>query len=311
MDTCPPLLNPHALTATVELPDSRGTYTLTGLRRRDCPPDQVKRVAIYVAGLGGCFAWAEPFWQDVLDQGVLDAVIGLDLRSFGVNRDLLDNGKPCVALDACLHDLRALGQSGVLEKALGFHHVETRVWTAISLGAMASCHILPDIQGHYDGVALFVPAFKANPKTYPLGYILKATLAFSKARLYKQLDVILDLPYGIDAVTRNPEVRAHHVATQGQGPLTQHLGFMLSILPWQQRSAMHLKKLNVPVLMVTAGHDLICDTPTMHRAFKTLPAHVHHLQAHFPMLYHDVLLEPERVDVVDAFCLWIKRLKKA
>jgi|GEM_PF-5288336 len=285
----------------INLPDNRGTLTLTGSQRADLTAGDAGRCVIYVAGLGGCYAWARPFWEECLQANLIDTIIGLDLRLFGVNKDVsAPNG-----VDDCISDLSYLSHPEHIKKALGIEQTKALYWAGISLGALLSIHSIHENQSHYNGLIMFVPAFQGNPKTYSLFYVMSAIIALAtRDKVY-----MLDLPYGIDYVTQNKDVCAHHKQNHGDVPMQQQVGFMLSIMKWQSKRKKALKQITLPSFMATAGQDKICDTRSMHKGFKQLPMHDNHMLAHFPTLYHDILLEPRRHEVREALSLWLSNSK--
>ena len=256
------------LKTAIRLPHLNEPFYLTGLKSTRLDAQAFGKVLVYVAGLGGCLEWATPFWQDVIQDGIIDSVIGIDLR---------------------------------LKEAFQIDTSDAFFWSGISLGAMSSLHALESTQDQYQGIALLVPAFKGSPQTYTLGYVLRTlgkTLTASKTSS-------LTLPYTVDAITQCPIVREVHRQKQGTPKIAHPLGFMASILPWQLKVKRQLKHIHRPVLLMTAGQDVICDTPTMHRYAEAFahPTRVH--RVHFPSLYHDILLEPERHLLKKPLKAWI------
>ena len=286
----------QSIEATVQLEHEALPFRLTGLKATHLADGDFGKVMVYVAGLGGSFQWAMPFWQSLVEDGVIDSVIGIDLRSFGVNH-ALKAGK----LSTSIQDLTVLCQVKTLKKAFHIHHAEACFFSAISLGAMSSLYVLPQTQDDYKGIALLVPAFQGCKQTYTLPYVASALWqTFTKTK-----DAYLTLPYTMDAITQCPEARRHYKEHHADGVIQHPLALMTSILPWQLKASQQLKSLKKPVLMVTAGQDFICETPAMHKAFKQLPHHPHHQLAHFPTLYHDVLLEPDRHLLKTPFKVWL------
>jgi alpha-beta hydrolase superfamily lysophospholipase len=291
----------HSLEATVNLAYKDAPYHLTGLKSRRLPDGDFGKTLVYVAGLGGSFQWASPFWKSLIEDGTLDAVIGIDLPSFGVNHHL-KAGK----LAACIEDLKTLCELETLKTALSIHTMDTCFFSGISLGAVSSLYVLPHVQADYEGIILFVPAFKGCQETYTPTYVASALWQSLKQTLRKNLDAPLTLPYTMDAITQCPQARQHYKDAHASDAIQHPLGFMTSILPWQLKASKQMKTLEKPVLMITAGQDFICETAAMHKAFKQLTPHHYNKLAHFPMLYHDVLLEPDRDVLKEPLRLWLK-----
>ena len=294
------------LEATVHLPNRQAPFHLTGLRSTRLPEGDFGKTMVYVAGLGGSFQWASAFWQDLIEVGTLDSVIGIDLPSFGVNHHLKVS-----TLRACIEDLKTLCALNTLKTALHIQHMEYGFFSAISLGAVSSLYVLPDVQDDYTGIILFVPAFKGCRKTYTPTYIASALWKSVLYTLRQTLETPLKLPYTMDAITQCPQLRQAYKAHHAGGVIQHPLGFMTSILPWQINAPRQVKQLKKPVLMMTAGQDWVCETATMHKAFKQLPPHPFHQLAHFPTLYHDVLLEPDRDVLKEPIKQWMKACVKA
>jgi len=293
----------HPLQATVSLPHRDAPYHFTGLRSTRLPEGDFGKTMIYLAGLGGSFEWASPFWRDLIEEGTIDTVIGVDLPSFGVNHHIKAGN-----LSACIEDLKILCQLETLKTALNIQKIDHCFFSAISLGAITSLYVLPHVQDDYAGIILLVPAFQGCQKTYTPTYVASALWQSFKQSLRQNSDALLTLPYTMDAITQCPEARQHYKAHHAGGVIQHPLGFMTSILPWQLKAPKQIKQLKKPVLMITAGQDLICETSTMHKTFNQLTPHPHNQLAHFPMLYHDVLLEPDRDLLKEPLNLWLKRV---
>jgi alpha-beta hydrolase superfamily lysophospholipase len=283
------------LYATVAIPGLSDAFALTGIQRSDLLPGEAGRVFVYVAGLGGCFEWARPFWEETMAEGICDTVIGIDLPSFGVNR-----GVACSTIYDCIAALKHLVVPGTLGRVLGLEQDASWVWSAISLGAMCTAHVFVPYQDNYAGLCLFVPAFLGNKRTYHPAYILKTMYT----RLTAPPDAPLTLPYGITSITRNTAVHESH----GESPIQHPVHFMLSIMKPQMGTEYFTRRVYQPTLIVTAGTDKVCCTTAMKRAFRRLQPNARHLQAHFPHMYHDVLLEPDRELVRDALHQWVRGL---
>ena len=293
----------HLLEATVNLPQKDAPFQLTGLKSNRLPDGDFGKTLVYVAGLGGSFQWASPFWKSLIEDGTLDAVIGIDLPSFGVNHHLQAGN-----LASCIEDLNRLCQLDTLKTALSIQKMETCFFSGISLGAVTSLYVLPHVQADYEGIILFVPAFQGCQETYTPTYVASAMWQSVKQTLRKNPDALLTLPYTMDAITQCPQARQHYKAHHSSDAIQHPLGFMTSILPWQLKAPKQMKTLEKPVLMITAGQDFICETSAMHKAFKQLTPHPYNQLAHFPMLYHDVLLEPDRDVLKEPLRLWLKSL---
>jgi alpha-beta hydrolase superfamily lysophospholipase len=280
----------HAMLSIPSIPEP---FTLTGIQAENAGQG---RTFVYVAGLGGCFEWAREFWEKAIHAGVCDRVIGIDLPTYGVNKAVQS-----ATIESTLQMLKYLVNPAVLRSALGMPSISTTgekrwVWSAISLGAMCSLHAFPPYQHEYEGLCLFVPAFAGNPKTYHLGYVLNAAY---KGLVYPD-EAPLALPYTIASVTRNPAIHEAY----GNEPLSHPVKYMLSILKPQLAALSKMRGIQVPTLMVTAGQDYVVSTPHIERGFKKLPPHSRHKQAHFPWMFHDVLLEPDNQLVVEALHHW-------
>jgi alpha-beta hydrolase superfamily lysophospholipase len=281
-----------SIDSTISIPFISEAFTLTGIQREDAGHG---RTFVYVAGLGGCFEWAKDFWKQCIERGICDRVIGIDLPTYGVNKAV-----PSPTIETTLRILKYLANPSILREALGLPPAtqgEKRwVWSAISLGAMCSLHTFPAYQHQYEGLCLFVPAFAGNPKTYHLGYVLNAAY---KGLVYPN-EAPLALPYTIASVTRNPAIHEAH----GNEPLAHPVKYMLSIMKPQLSAMAKMKTIQVPTLLVTAGQDYVVSTSHSKRGFNKLPPHSRHKQAHFPWMFHDVLLEPDNHLVVEALHQW-------
>ncbi|XVJ52021.1 MAG: alpha/beta hydrolase [Vampirovibrio sp.] len=291
---------PLSIEATLPVGPKNQAFRLTGLKASDLRSEDFGTVLVYVAGLGGSFRWAAPFWESMIQDGHLDTVIGIDLPSFGVNQHLKvsTHHESIQYLTEVLHPT-------VLKQALGIQHSKAWFASGISLGALSALHVLPRVQEDYTGILLMVPAFKGNTRTYSLPYIGQA--------LWQSLthppETLLTLPYGIDTITQCPEAHRLHVEAHGSPRIAHPVGYMTSILPWQLKAKAALKKINRPVMMMTAGADFVVDTKIMHQRFKEFQPHLNHVLAHFPSLYHDVLLEPERHILNKPLSIWIETCK--
>jgi lysophospholipase len=138
------------------------------------------------------------------------------------------------------------------------------------------------------GVAMAVPAWKE-------------LLAVIMARLMPALSI----PSGLDPafVSRDPEV----VRAYASDPLIgsdARAGWYIQFREAQDRLAQEAHKVSSPILMLQAGSDKITDPRASAGIFETLGSQDKTFKS-LDGLYHEVLNEPEKDQVLGDVCQWL------
>ena len=153
------------------------------------------------------------------------------------------------------------------------------------------------------GLVLFSPGFDGHPQTFKFSYRAKA--------IYKALfdpDAELALPYTFDDITREETVR-NWLANDPDQRTVLPARMLLELLKLSQEVKTSVKKVNCPVLMLTAGQEKIVDNQVSEQVFERLsaPKKTSH---RFEAAWHDLMFDPLLDEVVEMVSAWMIEVAK-
>jgi len=245
------------------------------------------RPLLFVPGLGGSVKGALGFLSLLSSQ--FSPILAPDLRGFGLN----PLPKPLLSAKCHLPDLEAF------HTALDLNNLPDLTLCGISLGAVLATHLAVDHPERYKRVALVAPAFSAHPAMFPLGYQLKNIFN----RLLKGSDHIVHLPYGIEALTRNPVV-LHDPQFIEAPKVDLSIDYLLSVKGLNEQALEKAKRLTLPTLVIIPGRDAVCDPAAMRQGYENIPAGTPKVLKEYPELYHDVFFEAEFPQLAKNVLAW-------
>ena len=293
----------HPLLAWQETPftvQTTDNHTLNGAiwqrPQANLPP--TGRLMVFIPGLGGSVDHATPVLNPLIAS--VDTIISIDCRSFGRNKHV-----PLFDVSEIYADLTLFVETILPTLVAEQTVVPTEIVLAgISLGGLMVTYLANQYPKQFHKVVLFVPAFKPNMAVFPLTWVIPnlLKLAFTK----NKKSVWVWLPYGIDAITRNPNY-LKGLLPAPEVPLYLSLNFLKTVKDWQgNRLKNTLSHLKQPVFMCVAEQDKVSSTPEMKRLFfEHLPPSKQHRLLSLPDAFHDVLLEPEAPWVAKTLANWL------
>ena len=244
---------------------------------------------LYIPGLGGSVKGALGFLSLLL--GTFSPIIAPDLRGYGLN----PLEKPLHSASCHLPDLEAFHAATRLDK------LSNITLCGISLGAALSTHLAVAHPQRYQRVALMAPAFAAHPEMFPLGYQLKNIFNW----VLSGTEHKIHLPYGIEALTRNPAV-LNDPQYRDTPPIDLTIDYLLSVKGINQQALAKTKQLTLPTLVIVPGCDLVCDPRAMRQGYANIPESTPKLLKDYPDLYHDVFFEAEYPQIARDLLEWAK-----
>ena len=247
-----------------------------------------ERAMLFIPGLGGSVKGALNFLELLLPR--FSMIYGPDVRGFGINP--LET--PLTHARDLLPDLEALFDQVILPAK----HKEL-VLCGISLGGVLATLLASRYPERFSKVILLAPAFKPHPKTFSLGYTLVNTFAF----LLQGRKAMAELPYGLEALTTNPDV-LNDPEYANHPPLILNSGFLLGVRNLCRQAIAETRNLKLPTMVVIPGKDVVCDPKAMRLAYQRIPATTPKVCLDYPDLYHDVLFEMEHPEIAKALVDW-------
>lgn len=165
-----------------------------------------------------------------------------------------------------------------------------------SMGALVALKAAPTLNKVH-GLVMFSPGFEGCPTTFRLPYRLHAIWT-----ALTQPEKEVQLPYGIDTVTRDNSVRQwlEH-DTERRFALPARM--MLELLKLSQEIQMGQKVATCPVLMMTAGIENIVDNNVAEQVFDKLLS-PNKRKIAYPEAWHDLMFDPVIDQVTDDVVQW-------
>jgi alpha-beta hydrolase superfamily lysophospholipase len=249
-------------------------------------PNESKAIALLVHGLGAHSAWFEAFARLLKIEGIF--VVSYDLVGFGKKRK-----HNFFSYSQWLDDL--LTTYDYLKSLF----IEKPIYIlGNSMGALVSLAALSRIQPAImpNGIVLLSPGLNGNPKIFTFSY---KAISITKALLNPES--IIDLPYSVDLVVRDANIRSW-LDNDPDRRFSIPGKMVLELLKLTKRVE-DLSSLPVPLLMMTAGNEFIVDNQKNIAYFNSLKAPQKDL-LHFEQAYHDLVLDPEVDEVAKSFVSW-------
>lgn len=244
-------------------------------------------VALLVHGLGAHSAWFEAAARQLAARGFL--VYAYDQRGFGSRRDLnlnsykewIDDLALVVAYIDQLHPGKALYLMG---NSMG------------ALVVMAASSLVK-----VDGIVIFSPGFDGHPETFTLAYKVKSIIS---ALFSPKTNV--ELPYNTEVVSRDRGVR-DWIDKDKDKRLSVPGAMLFQLLQLSNKVVAGLKRVQVPVLMITAGKERVVNNPLNEKLFARLEAPAKkHVRMH--EAFHDLMFDPLVDEVADEIVGWQEEL---
>jgi hypothetical protein len=122
---------------------------------------------------------------------------------------------------------------------------------------------------------------------------------------------LIQLPYGLEALTQNPAVLASEQHQQHMANFYIPAGFLWQLRRFNRSAASQLQGVTQPIhLSIPLADRIICPN-AMDRLFQQLPFHPNHCCGRYEDLYHDVQLETQMPAVVADVGAWAGQLSVA
>ncbi|WP_303674900.1 alpha/beta fold hydrolase [Vampirovibrio chlorellavorus] len=240
-------------------------------------PPASGQALLFIPGLGGSVKGALHFLELLLPR--YNPIFAPDLRGFGLNPVDI----PLPQAPIIWQDLEAFHQ-----QVLQPHTPDKMALCGISLGGVLSTLLATRHPQRFSSVTLLAPAYKPHQQTFSPAYVLRNVLS----HLLLGARARTQLPYGLEAITRNPTILND---PQFNGALKMPLtpGFLLGVRDWCNQAMREIQTLQIPSLMVVPGQDIVCDPGAMRQAYERIPRHTPKQLLNYPDFYHDVLFEAD------------------
>ncbi len=240
------------------------------------------KALLFIPGLGGSVKGALPFLSLLME--TYSPIYSPDLRSFGLN----PIPTPLKESSILVNDLKSF-----YHDVLNGETQDVRVdICGISLGGVLATLLTADNQHAFERLTLLAPAYKAHAKSFPLSYQVKNIIG----RLTYGDKHKTQLPYGIEALTRNPRY-LNDPQYRDAEKYDLSIDFLMSVKTLNETAFNRVRNITTPTLMVVPGADIVCDPSAMKAGFHRLPEMTPKRLATYPNAYHDILFEEEVTDV--------------
>lgn len=244
---------------------------------------ECKAVALLVHGIGAHSAWFEAFARQLKVRRI--HAVSYDQIGFGSRRsEQFDNHSQWLdELNGVFDYLRATAPDCpiyLLGNSMGG-----------LLGYLSLEYIEPD------GVVLLSPGLDGHPSTFTNWY---RAVAIVKALMKPQLEIAL--PYGVEAVTRDPGVRQWLLADP-ERRFSVPGKMLLELLALTKRIRTERHPVKAPLLMMTAGHDIIVNNAVNQDFYEHVSAPMKK-HIHYPDAYHDLMFDYVLDDLAQDFLNW-------
>lgn len=268
------------------------------------PPENIidvtqgrRKPMVFFPGLGGSVKNALVFFNAMLPTAA--PIYVPDLRGFGLNEHF-DLPHPAHFVNEARHFLNSV--------VLGHHSDTPLIIGGISLGAALATRLFewPEVNTHTHRLLLVAPAFRENPAMFPLPLVMQTA---AKVMLEGALAPV-KLPYGLEALTRNPQVLADPKHQEHTDNFRLPAQFMWRLRQFNRHAAKQIKHVNVPTCMVIPGQERVVDPFAMESAFQQLSNNpsrsgaTHH-RLYYPEAFHDVFIEPEVLTIARDVSHWL------
>jgi alpha-beta hydrolase superfamily lysophospholipase len=150
---------------------------------------------------------------------------------------------------------------------------------------------------------MFSPGMDGHPDTFSLGYRMKALLA-----AWTKPDSDIELPYTADLVTRSLSAR-EWINNDPDLRLTLPARMLWELLKMTRDTTGQAASVECPVLMFSAGYDLLVDKAINERVFKRF-ASTQTRHRVFPEAWHDLMFDPVIDELVLELTAWIKLISE-
>ncbi|MDH4379973.1 MAG: alpha/beta fold hydrolase [Vampirovibrionales bacterium] len=266
----------------------------------DAPLKNPRRGMVFVPGLGGSVKNSLVFFNALLQH--FSPIVVPDLRGFGLNEhhplpnpiQFVDDLNGLIAHAAPLHTGQQPWMLGGI--SLGGCVVSHYLGQPVNK-ANLSTFLLPD------SVWLLAPAVQEHPQMFRWRYVAKTLWT-----LFTRPQTLIQLPYGLEALTQNPAVLASKQYQQHMADFYIPAGFLWQLRRFNRSAGLQLHGVTQPIhLSIPLADRIICPT-AMERLFQQLPLHPHHFCGRYPGLYHDVPLEIQMPAVVADVGAWASQL---
>jgi alpha-beta hydrolase superfamily lysophospholipase len=163
-------------------------------------------------------------------------------------------------------------------------------------GLLATTHLL-NYDNNYKGLVVVVPAYS---DVFKLNLLDRAKILMYS--LFTPSKAIL-MPFTTEQLSRDPEIIAKLNADSREHRFAS-AGLLRELLFQQVDVAMNLGKLKVPVLMLSAGKDMLVSTPAGEQLFKKIKSDKKYVL--YPESLHALTIEKNRDEVHSEIINWVK-----
>jgi alpha-beta hydrolase superfamily lysophospholipase len=287
------------------------TYSITGLQycvwpQQRVAPLTVDTLVLMVHGLGGKPQWMANFAthllaeNDELDTPKAMAVYALQMPEYGGDTTTGLGTIPSYA------DLPQRLQ-GAYQHLQQRHPNATITVAGLSLGGLVVSHWAAQYATSKQAIALISPAFKASNASFNPMFYLKVVVRYGLEKLGLARPTSMVLPYDDPSPpeTRDTRQAPDYVQRLTVASYWQLLKMTLFATP---PVLAQLAKKGLPVCLAVAPNDIICDAPTMVKAYRQWQNPANTLLV-FPNSVHDLLQDAQMPALAKALRHWMRTVQ--
>ena len=237
---------------------------------------------LMVHGLGAHSGWFEPLAHRLASKGF--KTYSFDLAGFGEGKSRKVESWLTWTCD--LESVCTYVSENEISKPL--------ILLGNSMGALIVLSTLKNLAKKPDAIVLLSPGFGGYAKTFTLGYKLKAvaTALFNPKK-------VIELPYGPRDITSNNVIR-QELENDPEVTFSVPAGLGLELLKLTKHAEKGSAKLPCPLLLTTAGKDVIVDNKLIDKFFEKVESPFKRKEF-FEDNYHDLVFESSIDQLVEKF----------
>lgn len=251
--------------------------------------------ALLVHGLGAHAGWFEAAGRRLRQRGI--EAIAYDHRGFGSRKHL-----ELTSYNQWVFDLCQVYQSLSEASTTPVYLMANSMGALLAIAAIkARNDLFFQTAQPLPGLVMFSPGFDGCPDRFTLLYRVRAVVS-----ALLQPRALVSLPYSAADITRDQSVQ--HWIENDPGHLASVPGSMLlELLKLSKKIESLLPlKIDIPVLMLTAGVERIVNSKVNQNFFKMMIASDKE-QKEFSQSFHDLMFDPDIDQVVEEIVHWQKR----
>ncbi|MBL7158450.1 MAG: alpha/beta fold hydrolase [Candidatus Omnitrophica bacterium] len=260
----------------------------SGILYREWTASDPEAVFLLVHGLGG----HSERWKSLADFFLKKNIssYAIELRGFGETKELRGHVD---SFKIYSNDILAL--RGIIE----IENKDKKIFLiGESMGALLAFLLVPGEEDLFSGLICISPAFASRLNSSTLYYVKIFLSLFYNPK--KQFTI----PFTSEMCTRDPDCRKKMDDDKREHRLASSK-LIFEIAKAQIKSAFLRKKIDIPLLFLLAGKDMLVNSEASRRLFKTIRAQDKTL-LEYPGMYHALSVDAERAKVFQDMSGWVR-----